>query len=68
MSKEVAVKTWLKRIRGAIGIGLTWAAAWFGAGMVLLFVVGFGAAAITHVVLMKVFPPPTPASDQLEKT
>lgn len=34
----------MRRIRGAIGIGLTWAAAWFAAGMVLLFVVGFGAA------------------------
>jgi len=27
---------WVRRIRGAIGMGLTWAAAWFGAGMVLL--------------------------------
>ena len=35
---------WLRRIRGAIGIGLAWAAAWFGAGMLLLLVVGFGAA------------------------
>ena len=35
---------WLRRIRGAVGIGLTWAAAWFGAGMMLLLVVGFGAA------------------------
>ena len=34
----------VKRIRAAVGIGLTWAAAWFAAGMVLLFVVGFGAA------------------------
>jgi hypothetical protein len=25
--------TWLRRIRGAIGMGLTWAAAWSGAGM-----------------------------------
>ena len=38
------MKKWLRRIRGAIGVGLTWAAAWFGAGMILLFVVGFGAA------------------------
>lgn len=38
------MKKWLRRIRAAIGIGLTWAAAWFGAGMVLLLVVGFGAA------------------------
>jgi hypothetical protein len=35
---------WLRRIRGAIGMGLTWAAAWFAAGMALLLVVGFGAA------------------------
>jgi hypothetical protein len=36
-------KLW-RRIRAAIGIGLTWALAWFAAGMVLLFIVGFGAA------------------------
>jgi hypothetical protein len=42
--REGVVKKWLRRVRGAIGIGLTWAAAWFGAGMVLLLVVGFGAA------------------------
>lgn len=35
---------WLRRIRGAIGMGLTWAAAWFGAGLVLLLIVGVGAA------------------------
>ncbi|MBM4188860.1 MAG: hypothetical protein FJ206_16265 [Gemmatimonadetes bacterium] len=34
----------MRRIRGAIGIGLAWAAAWFGAGMALLLVVGIGAA------------------------
>ena len=38
------MKKWLRRLRGAIGLGLTWAAAWFGAGMVLLLVVGVGAA------------------------
>ena len=38
------MKKWLRRLRGAIGMGLTWAAAWFGAGMVLLLVVGVGAA------------------------
>ncbi len=27
---------WLRRIRGAIGMGLAWAIAWFGAGMVML--------------------------------
>ncbi len=35
---------WLRRIRGAIGMGMTWAAAWFGAGLILLLVVGVGAA------------------------
>ena len=30
------MKKWLRRIRGAIGMGLTWAAAWFGAGMIML--------------------------------
>lgn len=35
---------WLRRIRGAIGMGLTWAVAWFTAGMALLLVVGVGAA------------------------
>jgi hypothetical protein len=38
------MKKWIRRLRGAIGIGLTWAAAWFGAGLVLLFIVGIGAA------------------------
>lgn len=36
--------TWKRRIRGALGMGLTWAAAWFGAGMGLLLVVGPDAA------------------------
>ena len=35
---------WIRRIRGAIGMGLTWAAVWFGAGLILLLVVGLGAA------------------------
>lgn len=35
---------WRQRIRGAIGMGLTWGIAWFGAGIVLLLIVGFGAA------------------------
>lgn len=38
------MQMWLRRFRGAIGVGLTWAAAWFGAGLLLLLVVGFGAA------------------------
>ncbi len=28
------MKRWLKRIRGAVGLGLTWAAVWFGVGAV----------------------------------
>lgn len=35
---------WLRRVRGAIGMGLTWAFAWFAAGMVLLLIVGPDAA------------------------
>jgi hypothetical protein len=38
------MRKWLRRIRGAIGMGLTWAVAWFGAGLTLLLVVGVGAA------------------------
>lgn len=33
------MKKWFRRIRGAIGIGLTWAAAWGGAGAIV--VLGF---------------------------
>lgn len=35
---------WLRRVRAAIGVGLTWAAAWFGVGMILLLIVGLHAA------------------------
>jgi len=38
------MKKLLRRSRGAIGMGLTWALAWFGAGMVLLLIVGPDAA------------------------
>ncbi|NJD17848.1 MAG: hypothetical protein FIA95_00970, partial [Gemmatimonadetes bacterium] len=38
------MNTWLRRLRGAIGMGLAWAAVWLSAGIALLFVVGFGAA------------------------
>ena len=30
------MKKWLRRIRGAIGMGLTWAAAWGGAGIITM--------------------------------
>jgi hypothetical protein len=51
MPREVVMKKWLRRIRGAIGMGLTWAAAWFGAGLVLLLVVGVGAADVPFPLL-----------------
>lgn len=38
------MEKWMRQIRGAIGIGLTWGLAWFGAGLVLLLIVGLEAA------------------------
>lgn len=35
------MKTWGRRIRAAIGMGLIWGAAWFGAGILLARVPGF---------------------------
>src|SRR6185436_14124639 len=35
------MKNWARRIRAAIAMGLTWAAAWFGAGILLARVPGF---------------------------
>ena len=37
------MRKWLRRIRGAIGMGFTWAAAWFAAGFVPRWVLGFNA-------------------------
>ena len=34
------MRTWLRRIRGAIGMGVTWAAAWSAAGVVPRWVFG----------------------------
>jgi hypothetical protein len=39
------MRNWLRRIRGAIGMGLTWGAAWGGAGFVLAVVTRFRADA-----------------------
>jgi hypothetical protein len=36
MAWEVGMKKWLRRLRGAIGMGLTWAAAWGGAGAIVM--------------------------------
>ena len=38
------MEKWLRRVRGAIGMGIAWGLAWFGAGMVLLVIVGPDAA------------------------
>jgi hypothetical protein len=37
---EAIMRTWLRRIRGAIGMGITWAAVWFAAGSVPRWVFG----------------------------
>jgi hypothetical protein len=42
--REDDVGNWMRRIRGAIGMGLSWALAWFSAGMILFFIVGPDAA------------------------
>ena len=39
------MRKWLRRIRGAIGMGLTWGAAWSGAGFVLAVITRFEADA-----------------------
>jgi hypothetical protein len=39
--REVVMKKWGRRIRAAIGMGLAWGAAWFGAGILLARVPGF---------------------------
>ena len=42
---------WLRRLRGAIGMGLIWAMAWFAAGLILLLIVGVGAADVPFPLL-----------------
>ena len=37
------MRKWLRRIRGAIGMGFAWGAAWFAAGLVPRWVFGFNA-------------------------
>ena len=39
------MQKWLRRVRGAIGMGLVWGAAWSGAGIVLAALTGFKADA-----------------------
>ena len=40
------MKKWLRRIRGAVGTALTWAAAWLGVGAIVGLVGGVGAVAL----------------------
>ena len=40
LGSEAIMQKWLRRIRGAIGMGVTWAAAWFAAGLVPRWVFG----------------------------
>lgn len=39
------MRQWLRRIRGAVGMGVTWGIAWSGAGFVLAVATGFKADA-----------------------
>ena len=45
LGSEAIMRKWLRRIRGAIGMGFTWGAAWSGAGIVLAVVTRFRADA-----------------------
>ena len=45
------MERWMRRIRGAVGLGLIWALAWFSAGLAFLLVVGFGAADVPFPLL-----------------
>ncbi len=44
------MKGWIRRLRGALGMGFTWGVAWFTAGMALLLVVGPDAADVPFPV------------------
>ena len=48
------MKKWLRRIRGAVGMGLTWAVAWSGVGVILGLVVG-GAPDVAYSVFFAVY-------------
>jgi peptidoglycan/LPS O-acetylase OafA/YrhL len=47
---EAIMRKWLRRIRGAIGMGFTWGAAWAAAGTMLTVVTGFKADAPFSVI------------------
>ncbi len=44
------MKKWLKRIRGALGMGLTWAAGWSGVFVILMLVGVFGTLGLLDYV------------------
>ena len=48
------MKKWLERIRGTLGMGLTWAAAWLGGGTIvgLVLVGGGGVLALAQIAVM----------------
>ena len=43
-TSDAIMKNWLRPVRAAIGVGVVWGLAWLGAGLILLLIVGFGAA------------------------
>ena len=49
------MKKFLRRVRGAVGMGLTWAFAWFAAGIALLLVVGPDAADVPFPIGFAMF-------------
>ena len=60
MLGEVTVKKWLRRIRGAVGMGLTWAIGWAGAGL-LIGVASILLPGLPWDVFFQVFDAPLPA-------
>ena len=46
------MKKWLRRIRGALGTGLTWAAAWSGVAFILSLVGFFGTLGLVRVYVI----------------
>ena len=46
------MRRWLRRIRGALGLGLTWAAAWVGFGTIFALV---GGAGLSDLILRSAF-------------
>jgi hypothetical protein len=48
--EESEMRKWLRKLRGAIGVGFAWGLAWFLAGMALLLVVGPDAADVPFPV------------------